>query len=208
MGSKSVIVHALLYTGSTTTRCKQSLIEELGVMGTDITYHLTMMKGKCEENHGVEVNLQIIAVEGEALELRDVWSTSELPISLHNLPTQQKVRQWSHLSDIQILDIPAREVTLLIGIDNSQVFENLEERRGKPEELFAVKTPLGWMMYGLPSSTESQNSLFHVTTVQKQDDTLTQKMQRMWKTDFSDSLSNPKSAMSVEDKTALRMMES
>ena len=88
------------------------------------------------------------------------------------------------------------------------MFENLEERRGKPEEPFAVKTPLGWMMYGLPSATESQNSLFHVTTVQEQDDKLTQKMELMWKTDFSDSLSNPKSAMSVEDKTALPMMES
>ena len=175
VGSKSVIVHALLDTGSTTTLCKQSLIEELGVTGTDITYHLTTMKGKCEETNGVEVNLQVSAVDGgEALELRDVWSTPELPISLRNLPTQQKVRQWSHLSDIQIPDVPANEVTLLIGIDNSHVFENLEERRGKPEEPFAVKTPLGWMMYGLPSATETQNSLFHVTTVQEQDDTLTQ----------------------------------
>ena len=51
-------------------------------------------------------------------------------------------------------------------------------------------------------------SLFHVTTVQEQDDTLTQKMELMWKTDFSDSLSNPMSAMSIEDKRALQMMES
>ena len=48
VGSKSVIVHPLLDTGSTTTLCKQSLVEELGVKGTDITYHLTTMKGKCE----------------------------------------------------------------------------------------------------------------------------------------------------------------
>ena len=93
VGSKIVIVHALLDTGSTTTLCKQSLIEELGVTGTDITYHLTTMKGKCEETHGVEVNLQVSAVDGgEALELRDVWSTPDLPISLRNLPTQQMVR--------------------------------------------------------------------------------------------------------------------
>ena len=64
------------------------------------------------------------------------------------------------------------------------------------------------MLYGLPSPAETQNSQFHITTVQEQDDTLTQKMELMWKTDFSDSLSNPKTAMSIEDKRALQMMES
>ena len=160
VGSKSLMTHALLDTGSTTTLCKESLIQKLGVTGTDITYHLTTVKGKCEETHGVEVDLQVGAINGgETLRLRDVWSTPDLPISLRNRPTQQTVRQWSHLSDIQIPDIPASEVTLLIGIDNAHVFKSLEERRGKPVEPFAVKTPLGWMLYGLPSAVEAQHSL-------------------------------------------------
>ena len=155
----------------------------------------------------MKFNLQFSEVDGgEALELKDVWSTHDVPISLRNLLTKQNLRQWSHLSDIQIPDIPASEVTLLIGIDNSQVFENIEERRGKPEEPFAVKTPLWWMLYGLPSPAKTEKSQFQVLTVQEQDDTLTQKMELMWRTDFSDSLSNRKYAMSIEDQRALRVV--
>ena len=87
------------------------------------------------------------------------------------------------------------------------MFQQLDERRGKVQEPFAVRTPLGWTFYGVPTPTEAPRVAFHVTTAQHQDDVLKQQLQLMWKTDFSDSLSNPKAAMSLEDKKALSIKE-
>ena len=142
------------------------------------------------------------------MKFRDVWSKPELHISVTNRPTPKQVHQYSHLSDVNVPEIHASEVTLLIGMDNPEVFQQIEERRGKPQEPFAVRTPLGWTFYGVPTPAEASRVAFHVTTAQERDDMLDQQLQLMWKTDFSDTLSNPKAAMSLEDKKALSIMES
>ena len=124
-----------------------------------------------------------------------------------NHPTPKQVHQHSHLADVSVPDIDASEVALLIGMDNPEVFQQMEERRGKPQEPFAVRTPLGWTFYGVPTQTEVPRVAFHVTTAQDRDHVLEQQLPLMWKTDFSDTLSNPRAAMSVEDKKALSIMD-
>jgi hypothetical protein len=56
--------------------------------------------------------------------------------------------QWSHLADIAVTNVDIDDVTILIGANVPDVQIQLESRIGKPGEPFAVRTVLGWSIFG------------------------------------------------------------
>ena len=69
------MAYALLDTASSKTLCKESLVKELGITAPEITYHITTATNKREEIHGVQLDLQVGAIEGgKTMQFSDVWS--------------------------------------------------------------------------------------------------------------------------------------
>ena len=68
----------------------------------------------------------------------------------HNIPVIMPSCKGSSFSHIQGLPIhyDRVKVEVLIGQDNSEGLVPLDVRRGKPGELFAVRTMLGWALNG------------------------------------------------------------
>ena len=58
------------------------------------------------------------------------------------------MKQWRHLEAIDIPELEDPEVTILIGTDVPEANWNLEERRGRRKEPYAIRTPLGWSVAG------------------------------------------------------------
>ena len=86
----------------------------------------------------------------------------------------------------------------------------LEEKRGSKGEPVGIRSPLGWTIIG-PTEKIGQENSFNVNFLrletQDDDETLSQQVEKFWKTDFVDLTSSSKVSMSVEDVRALRIME-
>lgn len=70
-----------------------------------------------------------------------------LNIDLTGRSTQMDV-QWPHLRDLDIPEVKADQVHLLIGQDSSDLLLPTDVKRGKQGEPFALLTPLGWVING------------------------------------------------------------
>ena len=201
---KSVETYALLDSGSDVTLCDERLLKELNVTGSPRSYSIcTLNQTRIEQ--GCQFSLTVNSIDkSQSVSLESVLSINHLPVSLANLPSESAINRWPHLSGISFPKINAREVTLLIGSDVPEVFWSLEERRGKPKEPYAIRSLLGWTLQG-PLGTSNVSSNFQVNF--QRADLLEAQMERMWKTDFADSVSDVRTGMSVEDRQALHCME-
>lgn len=202
---KSIETYALLDSGSDVTLCDERLLKELDIRGSPRAFSISTINQTSHIEEGCQVSLTVRSINNsESVCLENVLSVKHLPISLANLPSASAINRWPHLSGISFPKINASQVTLLIGSDVPEVFWTLEERRGKPKEPYAIRSLLGWTLQG-PLGTPHATSDFQVNF--QQADLLEAQMERMWKTDFSDSISDTKTGMSVEDRQALQCME-
>ena len=146
---RSVQTYALLDSGSNSTFCSDELVKQLEIVGQKEPLNLTTM---VKENSKVEtekVSLEVSDVKEEnVLELPVVYSRPSLPVNLDNLCEPEDLSKWSHLQDIDLPQIEANKVTLLIGQDNSEALAPTELRKGVLGAPYATKTVLGWTLNG------------------------------------------------------------
>ena len=61
----------------------------------------------------------------------------------------KELSKWPHLKDLEIPDICHEQVTMLIGANVPEAQVHDECRRGGSGEQYAVRTLLGWAVFGL-----------------------------------------------------------
>lgn len=204
--SEMVETYALLDKGSDTSLCEKGLLERLKLRGVEKAFTLTTVEKEKSQRKGVVVGLTVTALDSDDdVELPAVLAVDKLPISINSRASAEDVKLWPHLAGVELPEIDHEEVTLLIGNDAPEVFWVLEERRGRKKEPYAVKSILGWTLVGPTEHRKESN--FNVNFVRLEDQMLQQQVEKFWKTDFGDSIADPKSALSVEDRRALTMME-
>nr|XP_027231842.1 uncharacterized protein LOC113823416 [Penaeus vannamei] len=117
--------YAMLDPGSNATYCSEFLCNHLGVQGTMRNLELTTLT---QNRMSVETTGVFYCFQCE----RD----------------QHNVVQWPHLRDLDIPEVKADQVHLLIGQDSSDLLLPTDVKRGKQGEPFALLTPLGWVING------------------------------------------------------------
>ena len=148
----------------------------------------------------------------ENMALKDVRSVKNLPIN---------TEAAAHLSDttLQHLQEPIRKiqddcraasinnshpVELLIGGCDSKAFWVDKELRGNPNEAFAQLTKLGWAVQG-PSGISHPVSSPHVHFIQTEHPSTD--IQRLFNADFPERQHTDETAMSIDDRKALSLVE-
>ena len=114
----------------------------------------------------------------------------------HSIPRDRDVDKWPHLKGIELPEIDIKEVRALIGCNVPETFWVLEEKRGGKGEPVGIRSPLGWTIIG-PTEKIGQEDSFNL---EDDDETLSQQVEKFWKTDFVDLTSSSKVSMSVEDQ--------
>jgi hypothetical protein len=213
MDGTVIETYAFLDSGSDVTLCDERLVQELGLQGTERSFSLTTQEKINSLRKGLEVDLVVEALDGsEALDLKNVWTVKQLTVSPNSIATPNDIKMWPHLEGVYLPSIE-KEVRILIGSNVPEVFWVLEERRGERGEPYAIRSPLGWSVLGPVHAVGIGQDKFHVNFIRdsstgyENDVLLNERVKKFWETDFGDSISDPKSGMSVEDKRALRMME-
>lgn len=200
--------YALLDDGADKTLCDERLLNALKIPSKPVTFKLSTVSSADGVIHGKEVDLHVSSANGENdINLRKVWSVKTLPISTRSAVRNQDIQNLPYLSDIQIPDVESKEVMLLIGTDSPLAHIPLEVRSGTGSQPYAVRSRLGWAIRG-PIQDVSGTEEANVHFGESGDDILQQQLERMWKTDFNDRVQDDKVCMSIEDKKALKIMDS
>lgn len=104
---------------------------------------------------GRQVSLQASSLDGETMfELKNVLTADRLSVTTKHFDTEEQISTWPHLNGIHLPQIEDKRVKLLIGMDRPDVIKNdVEKRRSRTGEPYAVKNPLGWIKVMTGTST-------------------------------------------------------
>ncbi|CAH8290201.1 unnamed protein product [Schistosoma bovis] len=198
-GEKVAQTCAFLDSGSDASLITEDLAKRLNLEGEPKTISL-----KTLDNHSTiqckEVQLEVSSLDSSSsFRIPNVWTVERLPMLRRTVPTTSQMKSWTHLKDISFPRVEDENVELLIGCNAPSVHEMKEVRTGKPNEPFAVKTPLGWTLFGsYGEPCKSNRVLNHLSAKEELED----KFGQLYSTEFKDPFSRTIS-MSVEDRIAL-----
>ena len=117
-------------------------------------------------------------------------------------------QQWNHLSDVDLPELDGGDVMILIGADMAHLLIHLEVRQGRWDEPIAVKTPLGWTLFGNVDQGHGEKINANFLALDKEI-TFQHQIERFWEIDsYATKQVLSESTLSVEDKRAQAILES
>ena len=202
-GDKVVTTYAFLDQGSTATLCKPRLLQRLEISGENANFSLTTVTQEKKDVHSKKAKLSVSALnESHYFDLPEVFCVEQLPTKCNPCLTETELKRWTHLQGIEIPELRNKDVQLLIGVDNPELFRTQDERYGRTNEPFAVKTMLGWSIIG--GSAYRKNTL-NVNFVSKADQLLQDQVNCLWKLDMTPNY-DTKPGMSRNDRYAMDIL--
>lgn len=165
------------------------------------------------ESQQVEMDISSTGNISQRYKLTNVRTVQNLKLRPQTLLASELQIRYRHLAGIPVESYINASPQILIGLDNAQLGYVFKSREGKPFEPIAVKTRLGWIIYG--SCSPNRHSKYHVNFHGLQacecngvtDDNLHAAMKSYFAID-SLGISQPsKLSLSVEDQRAMDILE-
>ena len=159
-GDKSETTYALLDTGSQQSFCTSKLAEMLEAVGRKATMKLKTMNqsDKLKAVEGDLVDLRACSLDnGPEINLHQVFSVEKLPIETCTVFSSSDLAFLNHLKDIDLPELVDKSLEVLIGMDCKSALKPLECRSEAINEPDAIRTPLGWVVYGCDKSPLSDS---------------------------------------------------
>lgn len=203
---------AIVDPKSSANLCTKKLAKRLNLPCTPFKTSLSVATGTYEVEGRKISQAQVFAKNmNDKVTVNNVLSVDSIPLSMNSVFTQDDLSGLSHLEGIEIPYVSSSdEVDLLIGSGCPKAFHRYEERKGKDEEIYAVRQTLGWDLVGPKSSLSRASGASVFFTDQSscllqspQDDLF-----KVFQGDFDDcSLFSQKICPSVEDQEAIGLVE-
>lgn len=149
--------HAFLDSGSSLTLMEEGLAKQLDLNGEKYPLCLRWTADTCRyEKDATIVSLNISGIyDGSSQHnLKEVYTVKELKLPSQSLPVDKLTNKYNHLKGLPIVSYSNVQPKLLIGVSNARVMHALDGREGQLDEPAAVKTRLGWTIYGTYSSAD------------------------------------------------------
>ena len=122
------------------------------------------------------------------------------------MATNEEIRRWPHFHDICLPEPGDKKVTILIGSDRPDIIDKqLDKREGECSQTCAVKTPLGWTVYG--PIGELADDRVHVNFTHTERENLNTQLERMYHEEFGEINTALKESIPVEDRKAKEIMD-
>ncbi|XP_053691432.1 uncharacterized protein LOC128739955 [Sabethes cyaneus] len=168
---------AFLDEGSSTTLVEETVAKQLNATGVQEPLIVTWTGNINRfENSSRKVELMLSARGScEKICLANVRTISELVLPKQGMQFAKLEKQYPHLAGLPVRDHPAERASILVGLDNIHLFAPLESRVGQQYQPIAVRSKLGWTVYGpekqkhLASTYLNMHSVTPVTNQQLHD---------------------------------------
>ncbi|KAJ0005631.1 hypothetical protein NQD34_015525 [Periophthalmus magnuspinnatus] len=208
-GHKVMQTHAFLDPGSTACFCTEELMRELSLTGRKTNVLLKTMGEERVINSYVVSGLEVSSLDtNDFLELPDMYSHSDIPASIENIPSQDYVNNWPYLRQVSIPKIDAR-IGLLIGTNAPKAIEPWQVVASENGGPYAVKTRLGWTISEPLKGKASQGTpsgLIQVSVNRISVSALDELWSQQFKSDFPECGKDDKQQMSREDMQFLELV--
>ncbi|XP_055590946.1 uncharacterized protein LOC129743028 [Uranotaenia lowii] len=149
-GGNAVETLAFLDEGASTTLVECSLADPLGVKGISEPLGILWTGNvKRNEENSVKIDLLISSVDSRRnFMLSSAHTVGELKLPLQKASYGNIVEKYRHLNGVPLTSTKMEVPRVLIGLDNLHLFAPLESKIGAPGEPIAVRSALGWTIYG------------------------------------------------------------
>jgi hypothetical protein len=205
-----IATYAFLDTGSSATFISEGLRKQLRITGRKTKLNLSTMGAK-DQMVGSEVisGLEVYDLnEDNGISLPNVYTQPELPVTQDEIPMQQDVDRWPHLSGVHIPRIKA-DVGILIGNNVPNAMEPWQVINSRGNGPYAVKTLLGWAVNGPLKQTnpDAQGKSRQVVNSITGTCDLDEQLRSHFNQDFSERSPIGGTEYSREDRQFLKDME-
>ncbi|XP_062533692.1 uncharacterized protein LOC134202689, partial [Armigeres subalbatus] len=205
--NSSINTFAFLDEGSDLTLVERDLVTMLGVKETPLPLCLrwtgnTSREEKESQNITIEINGISLDKRRQLLNARTVQS---LGLPKQSFDMEEAVKVHKHLKGIPIASYQNAVPKILIGVDNLRLAVPLKVREGEGIAPVAVKTRLGWCVYGPRGNNNHGSYSFHVCGCLC-DETLHEAVKSFFTVEGTGTTMT-EIPMSTEDERALTIME-
>ena len=131
---------------------------------------LTSLSSSSNAVNGMLISLSVCSIEnGHELKLNDVMTVDRIPMKANLIPDQRDLDRYKHLQGVRFIELENESVNLLIGLDVLVAFRPVENRYGNDGEPDAIRTALGWTLFGPSvSSVNEEASCMQVTVCENE----------------------------------------
>lgn len=166
-GKRQFDTVAFLDEGSSATLMDEAVAKQLKAGGVPEPLIVTWTGNiNRVEDGSRKVDLMLSAKgSAEKFPLMNTRTVGELLLPQQDVNYQEIVKKYSHLSGVPMADLPSGVPTILIGLDNLHLFAPLESRIGQPCEPIAVRSKVGWTVYGTEKRKASTHALLNLHSV-------------------------------------------
>ena len=203
----------VLDQGSQTSLILQSLSKKLKLTGPMVTSPLATFHGNDPREKVRLVSFNIVSPEsGRSFEIKSGYAVPRLQSYNINLKWETVKYQWSHLVDIEPIDIDSSEIGVLLGRNVLRVHDSLETRYPADgiEAPDGIKTHFGWCVTG-PVPASAVHSSLQVNSLsgtnQQANYHLHDLVTQFWLTKTFGTRPSPNPQLSHDDKLALKILE-
>ncbi|XP_058828272.1 uncharacterized protein LOC131688137 [Topomyia yanbarensis] len=204
--------HAFLDDGSELTLIDQQLAEDLKLSGKAHPLCLKWTAGTHRYESGSHsVNVEISGQEGKRTLLQDVRTVEELQLPFQSLDMTQLTEKHGYLRGVPVESYSNVRPRILIGLKHANIMLVRKSREGRMGEPIAVKTNLGWTVYGGWTSKNCINisHTYHVCSCNQQSVIhLNQMVKDYFSLENSVVIPTQFERLSKEDKLAMSLLES
>lgn len=141
---------AFLDEGSSYSLIENSLAEKLNLKGSNQPITINWTAGMSREERDSKcLTISVSAKNNdERLVLNNVHTVKRLQLPEQKLSIKHLVASFKHLQNIPVAETSETAPRVLIGLKHLHVYAPIEARIGQPGEPIAVKSKLGWTIYG------------------------------------------------------------
>ncbi|XP_070507526.1 uncharacterized protein, partial [Chironomus tepperi] len=137
-------------SGSEITLMREDLREALGIKGSPHTLHLQWADKSTRTSNAVQLDMQIQSLECKAakIELKNCFALEDLQLPERTLDMNVLREKFPHLKNIPFEGYFNEHPVMLIGAPHAHLIEGCELVEGGNDGPIAVRTRIGWSVYG------------------------------------------------------------
>ena len=192
--------YALCDSGSNQTYVSRNLADSLSLSRKAMVIDKATISG----TQTIEVQLSDILLSNTedncTFEASDVIIKPSLNIRLTSRVSQDELSNWQHLKDINVPDVQADDVHILIGQDCADLLKPLEMKAGRAGEPCAVRTAFGRSINGIVNNHMPRTRPSPASYFVRKDQELSAQVERFWHLEDEHTTDLH---MSTEDKQAM-----
>ncbi|XP_055836519.1 uncharacterized protein LOC129905140 [Episyrphus balteatus] len=172
-GDLFVDTYAFLDDGSSLSMVDEELFHELGLNGQSEKLTLQWTKGVSRVEDCKKTTFSVSGIQTrKRYVLQKVYTIKNLGLASQSIDVTHLKSLYPHLRGLPLVDLVDARPKILLGLDQAKFLLGRSQRHGKDDEPHALKTLLGWIVYGRsapsmalsclePASKPSMRVMFH-----------------------------------------------